>query len=217
MQLCLDLIILDFDGVVIDSAGDICAAVNHTRALFSLPALSLPTIMNYIGDGVKALIERSFAGSDPETTDKALTLYREYYRAHLLDETRLYPHVECTLETLSKLGKKIALVTNKSESLAELILTGLGVKTYFDLIVGPESVTLMKPDPQGIIKVLEAFRNPARRAIMVGDTHTDIEAGRRAGTWTGAARYGLGDKEALIKSQPDIIIDDLSELLEYLI
>ncbi len=216
MRLCLDLIILDFDGVVIDSAGDISTAVNHTRGLFSLPALSPPTIISYIGDGVKALIERSFEGSPAETKAQAMTLYREYYRTHLLDETRLYPHVEDTLKTLHELGKIIALVTNKSESLAELILTGLGVRTYFDLIIGPESVTLMKPNPQGIIKVLETFRIPARGAIMVGDTHTDIEAGRRAGTWTGAARYGLGDKETLIGSQPDIIIDDISELLQYL-
>lgn len=216
MKLLLDLIILDFDGVIIDSGADITAAVNHTRSLFDLPSLPGPTVIEYIGDGVRALIERSFKGCPPEMLEQALSLYREYYRLHALDETRLYPHVRATLEALHGKGKKIALVTNKSEPLAELILTGLEVRSYFDLVVGPESVQRMKPDPQGVIKVLDEFQTAARCAIMVGDTDSDIEAGRRAGTWTCAARYGLGDKENLLESRPDLIIDDIAELLAHI-
>lgn len=216
MKLLLDLIILDFDGVIINSGADISAAVNHTRSLFDLPSLPGPTIIEYIGDGVRALIERSFKGCSPEMLEPALSLYREYYRLHALDETRLYPHVRTTLKALHGTGKKIALVTNKSESLAELILTGLEVRSYFDLVVGPESVQRMKPDPQGVIKVLDEFQTAARCAIMVGDTDSDIEAGRRAGTWTCGASYGLGDKENLFKSRPDLIIDDIAELLAHI-
>ncbi len=216
MKLLLDLIILDFDGVIIDSGADITAAVNHTRSLFDLPSLPGTTVIEYIGDGVRALIERSFKGSPPEILERALSLYREYYRLHALDETRLYPHVRTTLKALHGKGKRIALVTNKSEPLAELILTGLEVRSYFDLVVGPESVQRMKPDPEGVIKVLDEFQTAARCAIMVGDTDSDIEAGRRAGTWTCAARYGLGDKENLLESQPDLIIDDIAELLAHI-
>ncbi|MDD3364092.1 MAG: HAD-IA family hydrolase, partial [Syntrophomonas sp.] len=86
---------------------------------------------------------------------------------------------------------------------------------YFDLIVGPESVNKMKPDPEGIIKVLNAFGRDVEQAIMIGDTYIDIEAGRRAGTKTCGASYGLGNKEELIKSRPDFIISDISELLNY--
>lgn len=216
MQLNVDLIILDLDGVVIDSAADITTAVNHARKLLDLPALSTVNIINNIGDGVRALIERSFPDQTPALVETALALYREYYRAHLLDATRLYPHVKTTLQVLHQAGKRIALVTNKSEPLADLILNGLGVRDYFDLIVGPESVQRMKPDPQGINKVLDHLCIPSRQAVMVGDTHTDIEAGQRAGVWTCAARYGLGDQGKLLQSQPDLIIDDLGQLLTLL-
>lgn len=216
MKICLDTVIFDFDGVIIDSGADIIAAVNHTRTCFGLPVLPGPTIIGYIGDGIRALIERCFRGCTPEVLERALASYRAYYRAHALDETRLYPHVRTTLEALKGRSKKTALVTNKSESLSELILSGLGVRTYFDLVVGPESVQHLKPDPQGVLMVLDRFQTATRRAIMVGDTHIDIEAGRNAGTWTCGACYGLGNKEYLFESRPDLMIKDIAQLLEYI-
>ncbi|MEQ8199927.1 MAG: HAD-IA family hydrolase [Syntrophomonadaceae bacterium] len=217
MKISLETVIFDFDGVIIDSGTDITSAVNHTRGLFGLPDLPGATIIEYIGDGVRVLVERSFKGCAPEVLEQALSQYRKYYQAHALDETRLYPHVRTTLEAISSRGKKIALVTNKSEPLAELILSGLQVRPYFNLVVGPESVQRMKPDPQGLVKVLDTFQTAARRAIMVGDTHSDIEAGRRAGTWTCGARYGLGNKKNLVMSRPDLMIDDIAELMAYIL
>jgi len=211
----LNVLIFDLDGVIINSGADIANAVNHTRRLFGLPLLSNDEIISYVGNGAEALIRRSFKDCSEDLIQKALPLNQQYYLDNALIETSLYPNVKETLEDLKERRKdiKIALVTNKPEAITEKILAGLGVRQYFDLIVGPESVKNMKPDPEGIIKVLNMLDRSPEQAVMIGDSYIDIEAGRRAGTKTCGAAYGLGDKEELIKSNPDFVINNINEVI----
>jgi HAD superfamily hydrolase (TIGR01509 family) len=135
-----------------------------------------------------------------------------------LIETKLYPNVKETLKDIKehRRDKKIALVTNKPEEISKKILAGLGIRQYFDLIMGPESVKKIKPDPEGIRKVLDTFGIVAEKAIMVGDSYVDVKAGRSAGTNTCGVTYGLGNKKELIKAAPDFYISDMSQLLEHI-
>ena len=215
MESELNVLIFDLDGVIINSGADIANAVNHTRKLFGRSLLSNDEIIGYVGHGAEALIRSSFRGCSEDLINKALPLYLQYYLDNALIETSLYPNVKETLEDLKwrREDKKIALVTNKPEAIAERILVGLGVRQYFDLIVGPESVMKMKPDPEGIIKVLNTLGRSPEQAVMIGDSHTDIEAGKRAGTKTCGAAYGLGNKEELIKSNPDFVINNINEVI----
>lgn len=171
-----------------------------------------------MGHGVQYLIKNCFKGCDGDFIDQVIPIYRKHYLENAVVETRLYEHVEETLEYIEKSGKdnKIALVTNKPEDLTYKILEVLGVKQYFNMVVGPESVKKMKPDPEGILQVLEQFKVSPRQAIMVGDSHVDIEAGKNAGTITCGVTYGLGDREELIKSSADILINDIAELLTHI-
>lgn len=209
-------LLFDLDGVIIDSGADIARAVQHTLELFHQPVLPMDEIIDYVGDGASALIRRSFKHAAPDLIEKALLVYLQYYYAHSLIETKLYPHVEATLKTLrrNRPDIKMALVTNKPEAVSEKILAGLGVMDCFDQIVGPESVHRLKPDPEGILRVLRVWNLSAGKAIMIGDSSTDIQAGKAAGTITCGVTYGLGDKEALTKARADYMIDDLAQLLE---
>jgi len=211
----LNVLIFDLDGVIINSGADIANAVNHTRRLFDRPLLSNDEIISYVGYGAEALIRCSFKECSEDLIQKALPLYLQYYLDNAMIETSLYPNVKETLEDLKERREdiKIALVTNKPEVITEKILAGLGVRQYFDLIVGPESVKKMKPDPEGIIKVLNTLGRSSKQAVMIGDSHIDIEAGRCAGTKTCGAAYGLGDKEELIKSNPDFVINNINEVI----
>lgn len=217
MVIPVETVIFDLDGVIINSAADIITAINHTLKLFDFPPLPGPEIISYIGDGVGTLVRRSFRGCSEEMIAQALPLYREYYWSHALDETNLFPNVRETLETLKgRLNKKLALVTNKTEHATENILRGLNVRDYFDVVIGPESVKRLKPDPEGILHSLARTKAKSPQAVMVGDTHTDIEAGKNAGTWTCGVLYGFGDRDRLIKSQADFYITDISELLQFI-
>lgn len=216
MKYSVNLIIFDFDGVIIDSGQDIASAVQHVLQLFNRPILTREEIISYVGHGVEHLIRKCFQDADEEMIRKAIPIYRDHYLENAVVETRLYDNVKETLGYIRKGAKKTALVTNKPEHAALKILKVLGVREYFDMIVGPESVKKMKPDPEGIRQVLTQFAMPAQQAIMVGDSHVDIEAGRNAGTLTCGVIYGLGNRGELINSSPDILIGNMLELLEYI-
>lgn len=217
MKYKLNAVIFDFDGVIIDSGADIINAVQHTLKQFQQPVLPTNQIISYVGHGAEYLIRRSFPDCNEGLVMQALQAYRKYYLENALIETKLYINVETALQVIKKeMGCRIALVTNKPEDIANRILAGLNIKDYFDLVLGPESVNEMKPDPEGIIKVLSAFGIHARNAIMVGDSHTDIEAGKSAGTNTCGVTYGFGNREELIQSAPDFLISDMAQLLDYI-
>jgi phosphoglycolate phosphatase-like HAD superfamily hydrolase len=95
------------------------------------------------------------------------------------------------------------------------VLRGLGVENQFDAILGGDSAAEKKPHPALIHDVLNQFRIVPTDALIVGDGDTDVEAGKRAGVITCGVTYGLGSKEGLVAAQPDIIIDDLTELSRY--
>lgn len=217
MKYGVNVVIFDFDGVIVDSGEDIANAIQFTLKHFQRPVLSNEEIISYVGHGADKLVRSCFKDCDEELVRQAIPFYRKYYLENAIIKTRLYDNVKETLKKLKDtLNKRTALVTNKPEDLTYRIIEGLGVKEYFDIVVGPESVTRLKPDPEGIMKVLGEFGESADKALMVGDSHTDIEAGRKAGTHTCAVAYGLGDKEELAKSLPDISIDNILELLNHI-
>lgn len=214
MKTDVNVIIFDLDGVIINSATDIANAVLYALKYFNRPLLPKDEIISYVGRGAENLVRKSFKECGDDIIRKAMPIYLDYYLNNCIVETRLYSHVQETLEYLK--DKKIALVTNKPEDLSRKILAGLKVNEYFDLVVGPESVKKMKPDPEGLLKVLAAFDEHTGKAIMVGDSYTDVEAGKKAGIYTCGAAYGLGSVDELIKSSPDFVISDIIELTDIL-
>jgi HAD superfamily hydrolase (TIGR01509 family) len=125
----------------------------------------------------------------------------------------LYPDVRKTLNYFC--DQKRVVVSNKVHRLTVSVLRGLGVETEFDLILGADSALEKKPHPALLNHVLRRFGVPRDRALIVGDGDTDMEAGKRAGIITCGVTYGLGDRDKLLAAQPDFIIDNLRELLNY--
>jgi phosphoglycolate phosphatase len=148
-----------------------------------------------------------------EHFQEVMQVFLTRYESHLLDATVLYPHVHKMLDYFR--DKKKVVVSNKMHRLTVGVLRGLGVETLFDAILGGDSAMEKKPHPALLNDVLRRFDVPRDRAVIVGDGDTDMEAGKRAGIVTCGATYGLGDREKLLAAQPDFIIDNLGELLNY--
>jgi phosphoglycolate phosphatase-like HAD superfamily hydrolase len=113
----------------------------------------------------------------------------------------------------SDVSLHLAVVTNKPENITKVILDKFDILKCFEIVIGPESLTNLKPDPEGILKVLSFTDTLPAEAIMVGDTDTDIFAGRAALAKTCGRLGGLGNQEALIASKPDYIIKTLDEII----
>lgn len=204
-------IIFDLDGTLIDSRADLALAVNLTREELGLAPIPQAQVVGYVGEGVRRLLSRAIPEL-PERLEQALAINQRHYRAHLLDQTRLYPGVAAALEQFRRRGTKLMVVTNKPRGFTDLILDGLGIAGLMAAVVGGGDVPVLKPDPSALLLALEQCGCAAAGSWMVGDHFTDLEAGRRAGMKRCFCRYGFGDPGP---ETWDLAVDDLTELAEY--
>ena len=208
----VDLVVFDLDGTLVDSAGDLAAAVNATLRHFSpaTPPIPLEKVRAFVGDGAAMLVARTLAAAQVDVSkEAALPVFLECYEARLLDTTVLYPGVR---ESLDALGERtLAVLTNKPGAMSRRILEGLGVAGRFARICGAGDVPAKKPDPAGLRMLLDEVGIPPAAAVLVGDSAIDVRTGRAAGVRTVGVTYGL-DPASLKDAPPDLLIGDLREL-----
>ena len=131
MQSKFDLLVFDLDGTLIDSTLDLALSVNATRAQASLPPLPVTQISSYVGNGAKTLIRRSLGPeASTESVRRGLGFFLMYYRAHMLDNTRLYPGVREALDGWRAEGAEMAVLTNKPVRFSADLIAGLGLRGF---------------------------------------------------------------------------------------
>lgn len=212
----LDLVVFDFDGVIADTVQDIATAANDVLRHYRMAALPVAEVRSSIGGGAEALVRNILAGREDIPLDEAAGLFKERYRRCHADQTELYPGVREVLDQLEAAGKTMAIATNKMEALTHNLVAKLGVQRYFRMIVGPESISRRKPDPEAVTRILDAVGVVSGRALMIGDTADDIVSGRAAGTLTCAVLYGYGGETELARSRPDFSIRRIGEVLDHI-
>jgi len=209
------LFLFDLDGTLIDSKDDIATAVNLVLEKMEFPHLSVSRVMEFVGNGVRKLLERTLREIHNREPEEALLLkgveiFREEYAGHMLDRTRLFPGVQEALRQLS--WADMAVVSNKPERYSRPILNGLGIAGRFSAILGEETTHAYKPDPKPLMVAMELCGATSSETVMVGDSSADIEAGKAAGVTTCAVTGGFQTREEIETYDPDLIIDSLPEL-----
>jgi phosphoglycolate phosphatase len=212
------LFIFDLDGTLVDSRADLVTSLNLALARLGHPCLSPGLIGGFVGEGVEKLIERALraaTGKDPGSAEiqKTVQIYMDEYEGHLLDETCLRDQGMETLNALS--GAELAVVTNKPEAFSRRILDGLGIGNMFSVILGGDSAVRRKPEPDALLKAMELCRAEPGETVMIGDSLTDIEAGKAANTLTCAILGGFRPDEELLASGCDFLISSLMQLTDY--
>ena len=211
----IDVVIYDFDGVIADTGEDIAYAVQNTQKHFGKKVMTIPEIISFVGFGASYLIKNTLPDIPEERHEEILGWYKSFYYEHSIINTKLYPTVEETLRRFKEAGVPQFIVSNKPEAITKKILVQLGIDDCFHDVFGPESLTKMKPDPEGLIKAMETVGR--HKGIMVGDTYSDIKAGRAAGIKTMGLTKGLGDPERLKEEKPDILAEKLGEIFDYIV
>jgi phosphoglycolate phosphatase len=211
------LVIFDLDGTLVDSKLDLVHSVNAARGLMNLPPISEQLVSSYVGNGAPVLMQRALGPQASEAdVARGLEFFMTYYRAHMLDNTRMYPGVKDALDRLREAGAKMAVLTNKPVRLSRLIVEGLGLKQHFFQVYGGNSFEQKKPDPIGIETLLVESGLTRERTIMVGDSGVDIQTARSAKVLACGVSYGF-QPESFVEYPPDFVVDDLSELVEYVL
>ncbi len=205
----LEGFIFDLDGTLVNSLHDIATSINLTRGELGMAPLPEPEITRLVGDGSAALV-RATVPVPAEGLSSAIDRYHANYAQHVLDTTRLFPGMDALLQRLA--GRRLAIVTNKNERLAEAVLKGLGIRSLFSVFLGGETLPEKKPHPRPILYVLERFGLPARQVGLVGDGLHDVVAGKAAGVVTIAVSYGVAGRAALATAGPDYLVDTVEDL-----
>jgi len=201
-------LLFDLDGTLVDSVADLGSAVNTLRAELDLPPLTLEQVRKNVGDGATQLVKRSLPGGmfSIERLQRFLALYGEV----LLEQTRPYPGI---VEFLGvRTDWPMAVVTNKPEGLSRQLLAGLGLATYFPVVIGGDTLFEKKPHPAPVLEALRQLDRPAETAVMIGDHHTDLRAGAAAGVRTCFCAWGIGHDDGLPIDLRAATVADLERL-----
>lgn len=187
--------LFDLDGTLVDSVPDLTRCVNAALATARRPAVTQAQVRGWVGNGAARLLHRALSGRRdgqvPATEHAAaLAVFNEHYAAEPCRDSRLYPGVAEAVDALRHDGVLLGLVTNKPSRFVAPLLAMLGLGDAFACQVGGDSTARLKPDPLPVRHALELLRCRARDAVLVGDSHIDMNAGRAAGVATVAVAYG---------------------------
>jgi phosphoglycolate phosphatase len=201
--------LFDIDGTLLDSALDICGAIQQTLEPTGCGPLTFEYLRGFIGLHLIDCFSDVLPHYTPQQMDELVQIYRGHYpaRGHLL--TTVYPGV---VEGLAGLDARKTTATTKGTNGSRAILDQFGLLPYFDHVQGTDGFPC-KPAPDVILRGIEALGVDTKDCLMVGDSPSDIAAGKRAGVKTCAVRYGYGKPEELAQIEPDYWISDLRELL----
>jgi phosphoglycolate phosphatase len=206
------LLVFDLDGTLVDSSRDLASATNEALARIApgAPAVPLEAIVSFVGEGARLLVERSlrYAGVD-RTPDDVLPVFFECYGERLLDTTRLYPGMEEALDAVA--GCTLAVLTNKPGPFSRTILEGLGVAGRFARIWGYGDVAARKPDPAGLLRLVQELGGTKAEAWMIGDSAVDVRTGRAAGVRVAGVTWGL-DPSGVRLASPDRLLGSAAEI-----
>jgi len=199
--------VFDLDGTLMDSARDICGAIQEVLAANGRPDISDAQLRRYIG---RHLLDMFYDfGFTDEQIDPMIEHYRRIYPARLHAQTAPMPGVP---EMLAALGGRKTTATIKSTANTRIILEQFGLLQHFEHVQGTDNFP-SKPRPDVILHSMEALGAEPAECLMVGDSAADMEAGRLAGVKICGVRYGYGDLKEMAKWDPDYWIDDPRDLL----
>jgi phosphoglycolate phosphatase len=208
-------LVFDLDGTLAETAPDIMGTLNHLLEREGLAPLPVSKARDLVGAGAKALLERGFAVSGrPLPPEKLNALFDDFlihYLAHIADLSFLFEGVEAALDRLKARGFTLAVCTNKPEVHSIELLKRLGVHDHFAAIAGRETFPFFKPDPRHLLETIRAAGGEAARAIMVGDSRTDVDTARAAKVPVIGVTFGYTDTP-IEQLAPDRVISHFDAL-----
>ena len=211
------LFIFDLDGTLVDTAPDFKNSINYMLNELNESEVSLEEIRNWVGYGARELIRRTVVDKniphDEQRIEEMLKIFLLHYTHNIDDDSVLFNNVRNVLEFLKNNGIKLAVCTNKMERLSNILLEKLNVLHMFDYLVGGDSLSKNKPDPFPLLNICEKLNTEISDSVMIGDSVTDLNAGKGAGMPVVLVSYGYTDNKD-IYNEADLVINDFSQLKE---
>ena len=216
------LVLIDLDGTLVDSVPDLTYCVDSMMQALNMPLRGEAAVRTWVGNGVQRLTERALTNDldghpEPELLDKALPIFLELYAENTSKRSRLYDGVLQGLDYLKSCPDLvIGCVTNKAAQFTIPLLTNLGIYDRFAIVISGDSLPEKKPHPLPLLHAAETFGIDPSDALMIGDSKSDVKAARAAGFKIACLTYGYNHGEDIRNYQPDIVLDSLVEIKNYI-
>ncbi|UUL82993.1 HAD-IA family hydrolase [Sphingomonas qomolangmaensis] len=210
-----DIVGFDLDGTLLDTSGDLAAAVNHVLALNDRAPLAVEAVKPMVGLGARHMLKQGLAASggvDEAMLDTGYPLLLDHYAANISVHTVPFPGLLDALDALQASGVSLAIVTNKFEHMAVKLISELGLSDRFACIIGGDTMGKgnAKPSPLPIHEMIR--RTGGGRAAFVGDSIFDIDAAKAAGIPSIAVSFGFL-WQPVEELGADAVIDRFDELI----
>lgn len=191
----IQAVIFDLDGTLVDSAGEIAAALDATFAELGLEPLPRAAVEALIGRGVRSLVERALArrGAAHLGIERAIERFEAHYAATVGTGAALFPGVREGLEVLRAAGVPMSVVTNKPRFFSERLLADLGVAPFLAGIVAGDDGIARKPAGDMLVAACERMGSTPAGSLMLGDSENDVVAARAAGCPVWCVPYGYNE------------------------
>lgn len=211
----LEAVIFDLDGTLVDSAPDLMLATNHVLSRLERRAITMDEVRSFVGHGARALIARGCAATGDAIDEKTLDFYfaefLRFYEKNIAVDSVAFPGVINLLNRCAAGGLKMGVCTNKLEGLSVRLLQALDMEKYFGAIVGPDTISIAKPDPAPYLETARRLGIESNNSLMVGDSETDILTARAAGVPVIGVTFGYTQKPVATYN-PDYLVSHFDEI-----
>ncbi len=208
-------IIFDLDGTLLNTIEDLADSLNQALEEVNQPTHAHDVIQSFIGNGMYRLVELALnEKASSQEIEHVLTLFKKNYAQRYTNKTIPYPDVQYVVEQVKRLGYKLGVCSNKANQYVKPLIEMHFKADTFDFILGEVDYIPRKPDPAMALEVSENLELKPHECLFVGDSIVDIKTAQAAKIPVCAVTYGFNDKTALLKEQPDYIVDDALSLLD---
>ena len=187
-------LVLDLDGTLVDTAGDLTATLNDILVSEGFTPVSAQEARTMVGHGARTMLSNALLAAgvtaEPERLDNLMAEFVDIYAGRIAETSRPFPGAVAAIDRFAADGWRLAVCTNKFERHSRLLLSALGIADRFAVIAGQDTYGVRKPDPRHLEETIRAAGGDRRQAVMVGDSEVDVQAARAAGVPVVAVSFG---------------------------
>ena len=210
-------LVFDLDGTLVDTAPDLFGALHHVLDGAAVPKAPNDHIRPFISFGARRMIAESISHAGETRSDGdidgLLQVFLEHYADNVAVKSAPYANLLDALEVSSAAGATLGVCTNKREHLARLLLRELEMHDRFGAILGYDTLEVHKPDPRHLTETISRTGGDPSKAIMVGDSPTDVATAKAAGIPVIAVSFGYSEVH-YTELGADVVIHDYAEFMD---
>lgn len=211
-------VLFDVDGTLLDTLQDLADSVNAVLTRSGFPPHKVDAYRYFVGDGSTELARRALPDSvrnGLNLEDMVNAIDDEYTRRWAVN-THPYPGIPGLLSSISRLGLKQCVLSNKKQSFTEMTLARFLPEHHFDIVIGAQPGLPRKPDPTAAFRIAGRMQIKPGDFVYVGDTATDMKTAVAAGMYPVGVLWGFRDADELLNSGARILVAAPNDILSLL-